>query len=90
MQNPGLTEKKMEHYKTYIKVENYEFKKYKFLNAYIKVKNHKFKNYRFLKAYIKMEKVIKFEDIEIHKQTFGQHKEPISIKNVDIDKNSSI
>ena len=90
LQNPGLTEKKMEHYKTYIKVENYEFKKYKFLNAYIKVKNHKFKNYRFLKAYIKMEKVIKFGDIEIHKQTFGQHKEPISIKNVDIDKNSSI
>ena len=30
-----------------------------------------------------MEKV---EDIEIHKQVFHQHKEPISIKNVDIDK----
>ena len=37
-----------------------------------------------------MEKVIMFGDIEIHKQTFRQHKEPISIKNVDIDENSSI
>ena len=90
LQNPGLTEKKMEHYKKYIKVENYEYKKYTFLKAYIKVKNYKFENYRFLKAYIKMEKVIKFGDIEIHKQTFRQHQEPISIKNVDIDKNSSI
>ena len=33
-----------------------------------------------------MEKVIKFGDIEFQKQTFHQHKEPISIKNVDIDK----
>ena len=40
----------MEHYKTYIKAENYEFKKYKFLKVHIKVKNYKFKNYRFLKA----------------------------------------
>ena len=27
-----------------------------------------------------MEKIIKFGDIEIHKQTFHQHKEPISKK----------
>ena len=33
-----------------------------------------------------MEKIIKFRDIEIHNQTFHQHKEPISIKNVAIDK----
>ena len=33
-----------------------------------------------------MEKVIRFGEIEIHKQTFHQHKEPFSIKNVDIDK----
>ena len=39
-----------------------------------------------MKAYTKMEKIIKFGDIEIHKQTFHQHKEPISKKNVDIDK----
>ena len=39
-----------------------------------------------MKAYIKMEKVITFGDIEIHKQTFHQHKEPTSLKNEDIDK----
>ena len=50
---------------------------------YIKVKNYKFGKYKFLRAHVKMEKV---EDIEIHKQVFHQHKEPISIKNVDIDK----
>ena len=33
-----------------------------------------------------MEKVIKFGDIEIKKQKFHQHKEPISIKNIDINK----
>ena len=33
-----------------------------------------------------MEKVIKFGDIEIEKQKFHQHKEPISIKNIDINK----
>ena len=43
----------MEHYKTFIKVENYEFKKYKFLKAYIKVKNYKFKNYRFFESIYK-------------------------------------
>ena len=36
---------------------------------------------------MKMEKtVIKFDDIKIPKQKFHQHKRPISIKNVDIDK----
>ena len=34
-----------------------------------------------------MEKtIIKLGDIEIQKQKFDQHKGPISIKNVDIDK----
>ena len=33
-----------------------------------------------------MEKVIKFGDIEIKKQKFHQHKEPISIKDIDINK----
>ena len=33
-----------------------------------------------------MEKNIKFGDIEIEKQKFHQHKEPISIKNIDINK----
>ena len=33
-----------------------------------------------------MKKVIKFDDIEIQKQKFHQHKEPISIKNIDINK----
>ena len=33
-----------------------------------------------------MEKVIKFGDIEIKKQKFHQHKEPISVKNIDINK----
>ena len=33
-----------------------------------------------------MEEIRKFRDIEIHNQTFHQHKEPISIKNVAIDK----
>ena len=31
-------------------------------------------------------KIIKFGDIEIQKQEFHQHKGPISIKNVEIDK----
>ena len=39
-----------------------------------------------MKAYIKKEKIIKFGDIEIQKQIFHQHKEPISIKNIDINK----
>ena len=33
-----------------------------------------------------MEKIIKFGDIEIKKQDFHQHKAPISIKNIDINK----
>ena len=34
-----------------------------------------------------MEKtIIKFDDIEIEKQKFHQHKRPISIKNIDINK----
>ena len=33
-----------------------------------------------------MEKVKKFDDIEIKKQKFHQHKEPISIKIIDINK----
>ena len=32
-----------------------------------------------------MEKVIKFGDIETQKRKFHQHKEPISIKNIDIN-----
>ena len=39
-----------------------------------------------MKAYIKMEKIIKFGDIEIQKQIFRQHQEPISIKNININK----
>ena len=30
--------------------------------------------------------IIKFDDIEIKKQKFHQHKRPVSIKNVDINK----
>ena len=33
-----------------------------------------------------MEKIIKFGDIEIQKQKFHQHKAPISIKNIYINK----
>ena len=34
-----------------------------------------------------MEKtILKFSDIEIQKQKFHQHKAPISIKNIDINK----
>ena len=33
-----------------------------------------------------MEKITKFGDIEIEKQTFHQHKKPISIKNIDNNK----
>ena len=39
-----------------------------------------------MKADIEMEKIIKFGDIETEKQNFHQHKEPISIENIDIDK----
>ena len=33
-----------------------------------------------------MEKIIKFGDIEIQKQKYHQHKELISIKNIDFNK----
>ena len=33
-----------------------------------------------------MEKVINFGDIETEKQKFHQHKQPISIENIDINK----
>ena len=33
-----------------------------------------------------MEKIIKLGDIEIQKQKFHQHKGPISIENIDINK----
>ena len=49
------------------------------------MEDYKFKIYKFLKAYIKLEKIIKFGDIETEKQTFHQHKKPISIKNIDIN-----
>ena len=40
-----------------------------------------------MKAHIKMEKtIIKFDDIDIQKQTFHQHKGLILIKNIDINK----
>ena len=34
--------------------------------------------------------IIKLCDIEIRKQKFHQHKRPVSIKNIDINENSSI
>ena len=34
----------------------------------------------FLKVYTKIKKVVKFDDIEIQKQKFYQHKRSISIK----------
>ena len=40
----------------------------------------------FESIYIKMEKTIIKFDIKIPKQTFHQHKRPISIKNIDSDK----
>ena len=46
-----------------------------------KIKNIK----KYLKRYIKIGKIIEFVDIGIIKQKFHQHKEPISIKNIDID-----
>ena len=39
-----------------------------------------------MKAYIKIEKVIKFGNIEFQKLKFHQHEEPISIKNIDINR----
>ena len=37
-------------------------------------------------TFIRMEKIIKFGDIEIQKQKYHQHKELISIKNIDFNK----
>ena len=39
-----------------------------------------------MKAYVNMEKIIKFDDIEIQKQKFHQHNRHISIKKIDINK----
>ena len=40
-----------------------------------------------MKSYIRMGKaIIKFEDIEIQTEKFNQHKRPVSIKQVDIDR----
>ena len=39
-----------------------------------------------MNAHIKMEKNVKFGDIETKKQKFHQHKELISIKNIDMNK----
>ena len=39
-----------------------------------------------MEAYIKIEEIIKFSDVEIQKQKFCQHRRPISIKNIDINK----
>ena len=39
-----------------------------------------------MKAYIKMEAILKSGDIETKKQKFHQHKEPISIKSININK----
>ena len=42
---------------------------------------------KILKSYIKMEEtIINFSDSKMQKQKCHQHKGPISIKNVDIDK----
>ena len=53
-----------------------------------KLEHYRFKKiYNFLQVYVKMEKlIIKSGDIEIQKQKFYQQKEPISIKNRDINK----
>ena len=52
------------------------------------MENYKLKKiYKNLKVYIKMEKtIIKSGDIEIEKQKFHQHKRPILINNIDINK----
>ena len=52
------------------------------------MKSYKLKKiYKNLKVFIKMEKTnVTFRDIEIGKQRIHQHKRPISINNIDIDK----
>ena len=39
-----------------------------------------------MKTLLRIKNVIKFGDIEIQKQNFHQHKEPIAIRNIDINK----
>ena len=51
------------------------------------MKNYKLtKIYKILEACIKMGTVMKFSDMDIQKQKFNQHKGPISIKDIDINK----
>ena len=52
----------------------------------IEKKEHYKEIKKVLKGYMKIEKVIKFGNTEIQKQKFHQHKELISIKNIDIKK----
>ena len=44
------------------------------------------KNTKTFEKYTKIERVIKFGDTEAQKQQFHQHKRPISIKNMGINK----
>ena len=51
------------------------------------MENYKLKKIEnFLKVFTKMEKLKMFSEIEIQKQKFYQHKRPISIKKIDINK----
>ena len=51
------------------------------------MENYKLKKIeKFLKVFTKMEKQKMFSEIEIQKQKFYQHKRPISIKKIDINK----
>ena len=59
------------------------------MHKHIKILYFDIEFYKFLKEImlIKMEKtILKFGDTEIEKQKFHQHKRPISIKNIDINK----
>ena len=58
------------------------------MENYKKVGTYKLKKIsKFLKACIKMENAtITFGDIKIHKQKLHQHKGPILIKNIDLNK----
>ena len=58
------------------------------MENYKKVGTYKLKKIsKFLKACIKMENTtITFGDIKIHKQKLHQHKGPILIKNIDLNK----
>ena len=51
------------------------------------MKNYKLKKHKKFEIIYKMDKkIVKFGDFEIEKQKFHQHKRPISIKNLDINK----